>query len=145
LILTVTASVLPAGQQIVAPFSLAEGGASGPANLKVREARVSQVVEFFRSNNAGVFDRLNRRVRLVFDVTRSWPTVDAAQNFLLQHSQLMPASGTVTATGEGDAGGFPLFFLPSAAIQIVEGAHFGATTRHHYQITAPAISTTAPT
>ena len=143
--ITIISSTAPPGLSATAPFSLAEGGAAGPANLKLREQRASQIVEFFRSPAIRVFDRLNRRVRLTFDVTRTFSTIDLAQTFLLQHSQLMPANGLVTVTAEGDGGGYPLFFLPSAEVDSIEGSHIGATTRHSYQIIAPNIQTTQPT
>jgi hypothetical protein len=143
-IITVTANSTPGSSGPAAPFSLAEGGSAGPARLRVREQRNLQVAEFFRSNTVGVFDRLNRRVTLTFEVSRIFNTVDAAQTFLLRHSQLMPTSGLVTVVAEGDGGGYPLFYLPSADISVVEGGHTGVNTRHQYQITAPNIQTTAP-
>ncbi len=143
MIITVTPAQIP-GQPPPAPFSLAEGAAAGPCHLRVREQRALQVAEFFRANTVGVFDRLNRRITLSFEVNRVFPSVDAAQTFLLQHSQLMPTSGLVIITAEGDGGGYPLFFLPSADIALVEGRHTGVNTRHSYSITAPNIQTTSP-
>jgi hypothetical protein len=116
----------------------------GPKDLKVTERRAVQVAELFRANTVQVFDRLNRRVSIVFSVQRLFDTVAAAQNFVLDHPGLVPTSGTVIVTNEGDAGGVPQRFYPDAVVEVVDGSHLGLATRHHYQITAAAAQNQDP-
>jgi len=132
------------------PFTLADGNTripelaqtAGPSGLKVRRSKSLQVVEYFRSDTVGVFDRLNQRVEVSFSVTRIFTSIDAAQAYLLAVAAKAPTSGLVTFVLENDSGAVPILWMPDADLTMIEGGeNYGLTVTHNYTLTAPAVLT----
>jgi len=117
----------------------------GTSRLRFRVNRKLQVQEIFRADQVITFDRGNRQTTATFEITRTFPTQDEADVFVLEHEETIPSSGLVTFTAFMPNGQKVLRYLAGGKMEhheLVE--QIGVTTRHQYTIVGGTIQQTQP-
>jgi len=129
-------------------YALCDGtraGGVGVSRLRLHIDRQIQVQDLFRAPTVTTFDRGNRRVTVTFDVSRTFPSQDAADIFILTHEDTLPASGIVTFTAFKTNGQTMIRWLAGGKVQSHELVQqIGVTTCHQYVIVGGAIVLTKP-
>jgi len=132
----------------IGTFQLCDGtrsGGVGVTRLHFRVTRKIQLAELFRGAEVETFDRGNRETTATFEVSRTFPTQEAADVYVLQHESTLPSSGIVTFTAFQPNGQKVVRFLADGKVrlhQLVE--QIGVTTRHQYIIIGGAIQLSLP-
>ena len=118
-------------------FYLSNGDQESPNGLTIDEARTPQVAEGLRWRKVKVFDRANKRTTIAFSVTRLWPTVGAAESFMLKHGTLVPSNGLLQFTLSDNT----TLYMPDTECATTSSKHIGATTMHSYSLVGGEIIT----
>lgn len=124
--------------------TLAAGGAEGPRNLRVSQARGVQQSDFVRATYGDQWARGNIRNTITFEVTRIHGSIREASQFILDHAQSLPSSGLLILA-EITADGTSRRFLPGAVLVNVDCLRqVGASTEWAYVLIGGEILTRDP-
>jgi len=129
-------------------YALCDGtrsGGVGVAKLHFRVVRKIQTVQLFRAEEVETFDRGNRETTVTFEISRTFPTQQAADVYVLQHEETVPSCGVVTFSAYQPNGQRVVRYLADGKVlahELVE--QIGVTTRHRYSIVGGTIQATAP-
>lgn len=132
----------------IGSFSLCDGtrsGGVGVTRLRFRVDRKIQVAEVFRAEEVETFDRGNRETTVIFEVSRTFATQEAADVYVLEHEETVPSSGIVTFTAFQPNGQKVVRYLADGKVrehELVE--QIGVTTRHEYTIVGGVIQQAVP-
>ena len=120
-------------------------GGVGTTNLRFRVNRKIQVQEIFRAEQVTTFDRGNRQTTTIFEITRTFPSQEEADVFVLEHEETIPSSGLVSFTAFMPNGQKVVRYLAGGKVESHELVEqIGVTTRHQYTITGGTIQTSQP-
>jgi hypothetical protein len=132
----------------IGTYQLCDGSRSGGVGLtrlRFRVQRKIQVAEIFRGDEVDTFDRGNRETTVTFEISRTFPTQDAADVYVLQHEDTVPSSGIVTFTAFQANGQKVVRYLADGKVRVHELVEqIGVTTRHQYTIIGGTIQQPAP-
>jgi hypothetical protein len=132
----------------IGTFQLCDGtrtGGVGVTRLRFRVQRKLQVAELFRGEEIETFDRGNRETTALFEVSRTFPTQEAADVYILQHEDTIPSSGIVTFTAFQPNGQKVVRYLADGKVRTHELVEqIGVTTRHQYTIIGGTIQQSVP-
>lgn len=132
----------------IGTYQLCDGSRSGGVGLtrlRFRVQRKIQVAELFRGEEVDTFDRGNRETTVTFEISRTFPTQDAADVYVLQHEDTVPSSGIVTFTAFQANGQKVVRYLADGKVRVHELVEqIGVTTRHQYTIIGGVIQQPAP-
>lgn len=132
----------------IGTFKLCDGtreGGVGVTRLKFHVDRKIQVQEVFRAEEVITFDRGNRRTTASFEVSRTFPTQEEADVYVLTHEDTLPSSGMVAFTAVQPNGQKVVRYLAGGKVarhELVE--QIGVTTRHQYTIVGGTVQQSAP-
>jgi len=132
----------------IGTFQLCDGtrsGGIGVTRLRFRVQRKIQVSEVFRAEEVETFDRGNRETTVTFEISRTFPNQQAADVYVLQHEETVPATGIVTFTAYQPNGQKVVRYLADGKVrqhELVE--QIGVTTRHQYTIIGGTIQQAVP-
>ena len=132
----------------IGTFQLCDGtraGGVGVTRLRFKVDRKIQVQEIFRAPEITTFDRGNRKTTATFEVSRTFPTQEEADVYILNHEATIPSSGTVAFTAFQPNGQKVVRYLAPGNVlahELVE--QIGVTTRHQYTIVGGTIQQTVP-
>jgi hypothetical protein len=132
----------------IGTFNLCDGtreGGVGTTRLRFRVRRKIQVQELFRADQVSTFDRGNRETTATFEITRTFPTQEEADVYVLEHEDTIPSSGLVAFTAFQPNGQKVVRFLAGGKVQnheLIE--QIGVTTRHQYTIVGGEVQKTMP-
>jgi hypothetical protein len=125
---------------------LAAGGRRSPRNLRINSSRVVQEVELLRAPNVAIFDRLNQRNEITFDVLDNLTA--AASTGLAEATALLAqrfcGKGTVTFVCADLTGGTFVRYLANAVVQQASAEHLGIMITYSYRIIGGPVSQSAP-
>jgi len=129
-------------------YSLCDGtraGGVGTTRLRFRVNRKIQVQEIFRAEQVSTFDRGNRQTTATFEITRTFPSQEEADVYVLEHEETVPSSGLVSFTAFQPNGQKVVRYLAGGKLESHELIEqIGVTTRHQYTITGGIIQQTIP-
>ncbi|HEX4083985.1 MAG TPA: hypothetical protein VHY22_03665 [Chthoniobacteraceae bacterium] len=132
----------------IGTFNLCDGtreGGVGTTRLRFRVNRKIQVQELFRADQVETFDRGNRQTIAKFEITRTFPTQEEADVYVLEHEETIPSSGLVAFTAIQPNGQKVLRYLAGGKVESHElMEQIGVTTRHQYTIVGGEIQQTMP-
>jgi len=132
----------------IGTFSLCDGtrsGGVGVTRLRFRVHRKIQVAEVFRAEEVETFDRGNRETTVIFEISRTFPTQEVADVYVLQHEDTVPSVGIVTFTAFQPNGQKVVRYLADGKVQTHELVEqIGVTTRHQYTIIGGTIQQAMP-
>jgi hypothetical protein len=133
----------------IGSYNLCDGtrsGGVGTTRLRFRVNRNIQVQEIFRADQVSTFDRGNRKTVATFEITRTFPTQDEADVYVLEHEETVPSSGLVSFTAFHANGQKVVRYLAGGKLESHELIEqIGVTTRHQYTITGGLIQQAQPT
>lgn len=132
----------------IGTFNLCDGtrlNGVGLTNLRFRVDREIQIAQVFRAPAIETFERGNRRTIATFEISRTFPTLGAADSFILTHEETIPASALVTFIAVLTNGQRVLRYLPNGNTKSVDlVAQIGLTTRHQYTIIGGIMTSISP-
>jgi hypothetical protein len=107
--------------------------------------RKIQVAETFRGDDVETFDRGNRETTVEFEVSRTFPTQEEADVYVLEHEETVPSSGIVMFTAYQPNGQKVVRYLTDGKVRAHELVEqIGVTTRHEYVIVGGLIQQAVP-
>jgi hypothetical protein len=112
---------------------------SQASGLRMSSTRQAQVAERIRAAAADVFNRGNLIHAISFDVSRTHVTPQAAELFLLDHPEQIPASGVLTLLTIGPTGAQQTRTY-QAVLTGIQSSHNGISSRHSYTLTGKRLS-----
>jgi len=104
-------------------------------------AQIVQEAQFIRAATAALYGRGNRKVQVSFNATKTFTTVREAQEFVLNHYNLLSDEGTLTIRiGAGDESPYDVYLADAVLAGISFPEYIGCMVTVQYQFAAPAIS-----
>lgn len=122
--------------------TLAAGDREAASGFVIQQQRAVQSVDYVRGTHGAQFARGNWRHVVRFAVHRVHASLQAAQEFILDHADELPSSGLLhieTNTGTGDR------WASDAVLAEVVPEIVGTSTRHTYTILCGEILDADPT
>ncbi len=105
------------------------------ANLQINGARLVQIVDLVRGENAQHYGRMNRRKIISFETTRLHNSIQEAATFALDHEDSCGWQGTLMIQITDENGGSVVRYMSDAVIDTIDLiALRGCTTRWRYII-----------
>lgn len=111
------------------------------AGVSVNGRQVVQEANFLRAATASLFARKNRSIQLSFSVQRTFGTIRACEEFVLNHHNTLVDSGTLTArVGLNTESPYDVL-LQNAVLEAVSFPRYtGVAAEVQYQFRAPKVS-----
>lgn len=103
-----------------------------PYDFSLHHTRQTQMATILRANSAKLYDRGNQIITIIFSVSKQHATVEAAQQYVIQHAiELNNLSSQLIIVEEPSQ---KQFILSDAVISETTSSSTGITSTHFYKI-----------